>query len=74
MRRTTVFFLAVSMCVSILLLIFAGGTAGAGAFAVSIFAFFIMFYSDISYASSIKGINDYVESELNASQDRPAAV
>ena len=74
MRKTTVFFLSVSMCVSFLLLIFAGGAAGAGAFAVSIFAFIIMLYSDISFASSIKGIIDYVESALNASQDSPAAV
>lgn len=74
MRKMTVFFLAVSMCVSILLLVFAGAAAGAGAFAVSIFAFIIMLYSDISFASSIKGINDYVESALNASQERPAAV
>ena len=74
MRKTTVFFLVVSVCVSVLLLIFAGGVAGAGAFTVSIFAFIIMLYSDLSFASSMKDINEYVETALNTSQNTPALV
>lgn len=74
MRKITVFFLAVSIFVSVILLIFAGAAVAASAFGVSIFAFVIMLYSDISFAASVKGINEYVESALNSSQEKPAAV
>ena len=74
MRKTTLFFLTFSIIISILLFIFLGVKSGIGAVIILIFAFIIMLYSDISFAGSIKGINLYIDSALNSSQDNPATV
>ncbi len=74
MHKITLSFLIISSILSILFFILAGVWAGTAALIITVFAFGILFYSDINSKSSVKHINSYMDSALESSQKSPAVV